>query len=437
MLADEADFGLNRAQIGKQLEHTFDVLRRRQNDQGAFGYWTTEKSAGVDFVSVYVMHMLIEAKAAGFAPPAGMLKSGLQHLRDMAESDPTTLRDARTMAYAIYLLTREGVVTTNYVLNLRDFLDRHYEKQWQGDLTGVYLAGAYALLKKSDDAQRLIKGYKLGGQHPGEWWDFYSQLGADSQYVAVVAQHFPETLKRITATEFQAVTQPIGRGEFSTLSAAYAVLALKSYSHHLAQNAPELGMAEVAARKETALRLEGGALLKRAGFSAGAEKLRFTAKNQAGKVGVYYQVVEAGYDTTLPTTSIAEGIEVYRELVDDAGHVTQTAKLGDPVTVRLRLRSLNGATLSNVAIVDLLPGGFEFAKDTLEPGAGSAGFDFVEVREDRAVFFGTVGPKVREVKYQIKPTNRGEFTVPPAFAESMYDRSIKARALAGKITVTP
>jgi uncharacterized protein YfaS (alpha-2-macroglobulin family) len=42
---------------------------------------------------------------------------------------------------------------------------------------------------------------------------------------------------------------------------------------------------------------------------------------------------------------------------------------------------------------------------------------------------------VREVTYQIKPTNRGEFVVPPSFAEAMYDRAIKARALASKITV--
>ena len=69
-------------------------------------------------------------------------------------------------------------------------------------------------------------------------------------------------------------------------------------------------------------------------------------------------------------------------------------------------------------------------------GVGSAGFDYVEVREDRAVFFGTIGTRVREVTYKIKPTNRGEFVVPPTFAESMYDRTVKARALAGKITVT-
>ena len=81
--------------------------------------------------------------------------------------------------------------------------------------------------------------------------------------------------------------------------------------------------------------------------------------------------------------------------------------------------------------------GFELAAGARcnQGTAGLAGFDYVDVREDRVVFFGNVGPRVREVTYQIKPTNRGEFVLPPTFAESMYDRNIRARALASKVTV--
>ncbi len=59
----------------------------------------------------------------------------------------------------------------------------------------------------------------------------------------------------------------------------------------------------------------------------------------------------------------------------------------------------------------------------------------MDVREDRAVFFTTVGENATTIEYQIKPGNRGEFVVPPVFAESMYDRAIKARGLGGRITV--
>jgi hypothetical protein len=103
--------------------------------------------------------------------------------------------------------------------------------------------------------------------------------------------------------------------------------------------------------------------------------------------------------------------------------------------MRLRLRSLHSYTVTNVAIVDLLPGGFELAPGGLTPGAGSAGFDYVDTREDRAVFFGSISRDVRTVTYVIKATNRGEFVVPPAYAESMYDRTTYARSLAGRVTV--
>lgn len=437
LLASEADFGLTRGEVHAQLERTFATLRRRQNDQGGFGYWASDKGQPIDFLSTYVTHFLIEAKAAGFTPPANVLQSAVRHLQTMAVEEPHSLRDARTEAYAIYLLTREGVITTNYILNLRDYLDKNFAKQWAGDLTGVYLAGSYALLKKNDEAQRLIKAYKLGVTDPRECWDFHSPLAADAQYVAITARHFPDTLTRITAEDFKAITRPVGEGGFNTLSAAYAVLALKAHSHQLAQSAPALGITEITRQKrEIALRLDGETLLKRGSFSPEAAALRFTAKNQARGMGVFYQVVEAGYDAALPERPVADGLEILREFIDAKGAVTHTARLGEPITVRLRIRSLTRAEVTNVAIVDLLPGGFEFGAGSLQPGVGSAGFDYVEVREDRAVFFGTIGSRVREVSYQIKPTNRGVFTVPPTFAESMYDRAIKARALAGKITVT-
>ena len=69
----------------------------------------------------------------------------MRNLQAMVARPPTDLDDARTIAYAIYLLTREGVVTTNYILNLRDYLDKNSRKNGR-DLTGVYLAGAWSVL---------------------------------------------------------------------------------------------------------------------------------------------------------------------------------------------------------------------------------------------------------------------------------------------------
>jgi hypothetical protein len=37
--------------------------------------------------------------------------------------------------------------------------------------------------------------------------------------------------------------------------------------------------------------------------------------------------------------------------------------------------------------------------------------------------------------YRIKATNKGRYTIPPAFAESMYNRMVRARTLSGTMVV--
>ncbi len=245
VLQDEVDFGLNRKEVSAQLERTFNLLRSRQSDQGGFGYWRAERNHGVDFVSVYVMHFLLEAKAAGFPPPADVFRSGLGHLVRMAALEPRDLPEARTVAYAIWLLTRENVITTNYILNLRDTLERRFSRQWEKDLAGVYLAGALSLLQETAAAEKLIAAYRMRSEPGALDSDFYQSLGMNAQYVAVLARHFPERMRALTPKELESITAPIGEGHFNTLSAAYAVVALKEYSRLVAARPPALALAEV------------------------------------------------------------------------------------------------------------------------------------------------------------------------------------------------
>ncbi|MDQ2659778.1 MAG: alpha-2-macroglobulin, partial [Verrucomicrobiota bacterium] len=436
-LADETDFGLSRAEVSAQLEKAFAVLRRRQNDKGDFGYWTVETEERIHFMPAYAMHFLIEAKAAGFAPPAEMLSSGLRYLQTMVALDPTDLDDARAVAYSIYLLTREGVITTNYIINLRDYLEKNYAKQWQNDMTGVYLAGALQILRKEEDAAKLITRYRIGQHDLALTNDFYQPLGADAQYLAVLAREFPARLKKITPKEFEHIVKPIGEGNFNTLSAAYAVLALKAYSHLIATQPPELSIAEVDAQKREKRLTSGKQLLQQTNFSETATLLRFRNGGPIGPLGAFYQVVDAGFDRALPTKAVSAGLEIFRELIDAAGKPVTQTKLGEPITVRLRIRGLGPDPITNVALVDLLPGGFEVVGSSLASGASSInGVDFVEVREDRAIFYLSAPPEALEIKYQIKSTNRGEFVVPPPFAESMYDRGVHANGLGGRVSVT-
>jgi uncharacterized protein YfaS (alpha-2-macroglobulin family) len=437
VLADEADFGLSRAEVNKQVEYTFGVLRRRQNDQGAFGYWAPEPNEKISFVSAYAMHFLSESKAAGFPPPADMFAGGLRFLQKMVAQEPSNLSEARTLAYGIYVLTHEGVITTNYILNLRDYLDKNQRSKWENDLTGVYLAGALKLLHKDKDAEDLIGQFKIDNRDTRDFDDFCQPLGTNSQYIAVLGREFPSRLKKISAEQFGQILQPIGAGDFNTLSAAYAVQALKTYSHVVAQDLPTLAVAEVYSDKTKTPLASGAKMSQRSTFSEKAAALRFTSMGATNPVGAFFQVIEAGFDRHIPEKPVSAGLEVYRELLDKNDKSVAQAKLGEPIHVRLHLRSVNREWVSNVAIIDLLPGGFEVVSGSLQPGVSSiSGVDYVEVREDRVAFFATASKQTLEINYQIKPDNRGQFVVPPVFAGSMYDRNIKGQGVGAQITVT-
>ena len=143
----------------------------------------------------------------------------------------------------------------------------------------------------------------------------------------------------------------------------------------------------------------------------------------------------------LPTQIMSNKLEVYREYRREDDKPLSETKLGQKVKVVLRLRATLADSVKNVAIVDLLPGGFEV--EMLNPGtpnpiaaAGSSlNADYVDVREDRVLVFTSADSAVHDFVYYINPTNRGQYVVPPIYAEAMYDRMAQASGLPGKIEV--
>jgi len=456
LVSDQADFGLSKKDVQTVIDRVVTGLRQRSDGAGGYGAWYSGKTPPVDFLSVYVAHFLTEAKQAGFAIPENLLSESLQYLQRMAAV--TTLnpnsREYRTQAYGIYVLTRNDVVTTNYLLNLQDFLKGVKAAKpepgkkpaevadWRGDLTAVYLAASYQILKEESAARDLLRGYKAGQHKLSEQDDDYQRpLAQDAQYLAIVSRHFPEEARKLTGRDLNVLLDPIQKNQFNTLSAAYSVLALKSYSAFAASNPAKLTISQSVKNPQAVTPLETkGAQVLTAPVPLTADGVKFHYEKPtegAAAPGYFYQVTEGGFDKQLPAEAIQEGLEVQREYLNALGAPLTEATMGDAVEVRLMVRSLkNGESIRNVAIVDLLPGGFEVVRETIPAGRSTIpNMDYNEVREDRVVIFGTATPAVQWISYKIRPTRRGEFVVPPVMADSMYDRAVRARGVPGRLTV--
>jgi len=153
------------------------------------------------------------------------------------------------------------------------------------------------------------------------------------------------------------------------------------------------------------------------------------------KTPIYYLASQAGFDQTLPGQITKQGLEISKAYVDDDGNEVTRFEQGKELTVRLRIRTLGSGTVRNVAVIDLLPGGFEVIRSSVPRTAYNWRADYVDVREDRVVFYGDFTTSVKELSYRVKLTAAGSFTIPPAFVEAMYDRSKHANTLAGSFEV--
>ncbi|HKQ80856.1 MAG TPA: hypothetical protein VJS42_01555, partial [Steroidobacteraceae bacterium] len=454
VLAARPEFGYVRKEKGASLPALLAELRSRQNDAGAYKLWAGGDEV-VEFVSIYAQHLLLEAQERGASVPQDLLDRGNQYLRALAARDGNNLTDERNAAYAIYLLTRQGQRMAAELAAIQKRLDERYRDTWRQDLTAAWLAAALDLMQQRD-GERLIKGVRTGAGAE----TYNDAMTQDAWLLYLTARHFPERLPGLPATQMSTLAERVNRGEYHSLAAGTTLLALDAYATAAGDKNAELSIAEVL-RDRTArdLKLPEG-LFPKTSFTADAVALRF---GNASDLPAYYLVEQSGFDRKPPAQALKEGLEVIREYTDAQGKVLTQIKMGQEVNVHLKFRSLKSQPIDSVALVDLLPGGFDlvvpqapaesrFAEAAAvgEEGGESAytgwtcavcasgsqaRLQYADMREDRVVFYATATSEVQQVVYRIKATNVGTYTVPPAYGEAMYEPSVKARSMAGKLKV--
>jgi alpha-2-macroglobulin len=435
------------------LTAQIDALRSRQNAQGGFGVWAATPDADA-FISAYAMHFLLEARDRGVAVPKDMIDSGNKFLQQMADADNLdTLEELRQRAYAVYLLTREGNVTTNELASVQKRLDEAFPKAWKGDLAAAWLAASYQMLKQDKEANALIaplqRKLERAADDEAYSYDYYDDsLTRDATVLYLLAKYFPERAKSFSPHVMENIARPLQNNQFNTLSAAMTMLALDVYADANASAVEKLGIEEIepngSAKQIASLQNK---LLQSGSWSGAAKALRFS---NGSALPAWLVVDQSGYDRDVPSAAIKNGLEIVREYTDAKGNALDKIVLGEEIDVHLKIRATGDKGVGDVAIVDLLPGGFDPVMQQPPAPSDSSGGDnaspanptirvtgstwaptYTDVREDRVVIYGSATPDVQEFIYRIKASSAGRFIVPPAYGESMYDRRVQARAPGG------
>lgn len=474
----------SRPELGKVLRPVkrpsldiIDVLRSRQNSEGGLGSWSATPDAD-PFVTGYAALYLLEARERGQPVPDDMLASLNRWLESRAaDRSGNDLPTLRSRALAVYLLVRQGRTASNLLAAVHEQLKRDQPKAWENDAAGLFIAASYQLLQQDKAARPLaskaiVRANAASPARSSPYAYFYDDGIEHAWTLYLVNRHFPAMRGQLHDSAVERLLDPLRTHRYNTLSSALTVLAMDAYADAAGTGALPVLQAAGSDGKVRGIGVRNG-IVARGVFNGSDTRLWVRPASEAP---AWYLLNQSGFDRVVPKAVQDHGLEVTRDYLDDAGKPVTAITQGKEITVRLRVRALGAEPLGDIAITDLLPGGFEpvlqypaqpvqapTAQDAGEECEGDCtdaefadegdggdvdgmpqpsqappaptlalpGSTFVPVhteqREDRIVFYGWVGPRVSEFRYRVRAGNTGHFIIPPIYAESMYDRAIHAR----------
>ncbi|MDD5058367.1 MAG: MG2 domain-containing protein [Sideroxydans sp.] len=462
LLKLEKQTGAKKPDAHKTFERYLTQVRARQSADGGIAMWPGNSSDL--FATTYVVSLLVEAKERKFAVPNDMLQRANMYLQLRLAEASRQDYNWRVQAQAAYLLTKQGVVVAAALNNLHENLRSRISSASNAgqrdaiasDLGAVYLAASFQILKQEKIAQELLQPAikdLVANTDPWRrwyWYYYYDPLVYRATTMQLVALHFPAQIKQLPLDFWTRMAGAIHDNYYQSLSAARILLAVDAYAAAAAQSAAgKVSLSAVdKAGVAKAIALPQKLVLTQLSVPLDATKLKLSS---GGELPLFYSWAESGYELNVPKEAINKGIEIIHEFLDAKGNVVGEAQVGDELTVRVRVRATERDQLQQVALVDVLPGGVEpvltAPSDNDAPdmplwrrrlgGNSTWEIEYADIREDRVIFYGTVNSNMTEVTYKVRATNVGEFVVPAAYGEAMYERRVFGRSAGASFKVNP
>jgi uncharacterized protein YfaS (alpha-2-macroglobulin family) len=464
--------------IDTYVQAAIKTLQKQQLANGEFALWPGGGSGG-RWLSYYVAHFLLEAQAQGYdvSPRVmdrirTMVQEGVidqpvivenedgndegdasdEEGGESAEGDgEESSEDGEARAVVPSRLDRRAqadpaaLALDPYRLYLRVLLNKPDRESMTvlatapreknlSETDRAWLAMAYARLGDAATAQRLLTpDFKSRWLYREQFGDFNSPVRNTALYLAALAAADPSSARVRQIVDY--LGGQLDKGWFgNTQENAWALMALS----RAFGNAREPAKAEVTVDGAPYRRLEGKDLNV---TDNGLSGKTLTLKND-GAGPLYYHLLAEGTPRTPSSRKKAEGLTVERAYFNAKGEAVNPSNVpqGDLVVVTVTVTAEK--PLRNLALVDLLPAGFEIENPRLR-SRGDLGFEpsygfaasYQDIRDDRLLLFADAVEGKQSFSYSVRAVTPGRFVIPNAFAEAMYDPAIVAESPSGGVLV--
>jgi len=444
--------------IEDMVMHGVDRILSMQTPSGGFAYWPggTEPC---HWGTAYATHMLIDAKKQRFPVSQALIDDAVQWMEEEItnrfESDYYGRHRSyvtRAEPYFHYVLALSGKARKARIHKLIKRIGDNPKNDEQEHLymlkAALYLAGDHRYegdLKNPDVSP--ITSYRRNS------WSFYSDRRRRGFLLSTFADLFPgdksgDKLANLVAEGLKAHRS----SWYTTQELVWGISGLGKTVQAGARDfdPPKLfaNGKSIAAEKPPAGQKVNDRTFSLARASE-YDKLELKlGKKSQGKL---YLILSSDGVRTEPDYKIGgDGLAISREYLDIDGSpielVGGSHALGDMVYVSISLTNRTGERVSNIALVDRLPAGWEIENPRLgRAGGGSVEWldrddvwqaDHMDLRDDRVEVFGHLDRgQTRMVVFAARAVTAGTFTIPSIEAEAMYDPRIWARQDGEKVEI--
>jgi hypothetical protein len=411
-----------------------------QQESGGFALWPFERGIEAD-ASLYAVHFLVEAKAAGFDVPAENLDEALNWVRGRLDrplpleaTENELILEMQERAYQCHVLALAGRPDAGWNARLREQSAR------LNFAARSHAAAALLLAGEPRQALPLMESMALPvsrARVPGRLLDsgvrdaallLSAWLAVDPQNAAVaqLAQYLREC-------------QQDGHWG-NTQDNAMALLAFGKLARQLPEKELPFG---------GTLTLPGGEVRAFSGTNEVSWALEpgqngaVTVKND-GPGKLYFWARHEGVAST-PEPERSDNIIIRREFLDAAGDPLDPAELaqGELIVVKLVVNT-HGRRLDQLVIEDLLPAGWEIENPNLVVSQQFAWLKqknerdrHREARDDRMLIFTGAIQGEEYFHYAVRATTPGTYVLPPVVVSGMYEPEIRGVGAGGQVSVVP
>lgn len=444
----DPSFG-GRGGVDAMVDSGINRVLSMQTASGGLSYWPGG-SQPVTWGTAYGVHLLLDAKEAGYAVPQESLDRAITWLDGAVESSNTSY--GHSEEYGHYVLARAGKPHKARIEQLLSEMatsgneggrkEREYLLQ-----AALYLAGdrRWEQQLRNPDISALTDVRENS-------WSFYSDRRRRALVLDVMVDMFgrdkdTEPLANLVARGLS----EHGHGWYTTQEVAWGMSALGKWLSGTADDfaEPELRLAGRVVEPTTTA--ESGPERSWSVYRASEYGDAELTLNETGSGNVFLVVSSQGIRDKAPSRVGGNGLALTRlwqaadgKLLSPDGGDGPTPELGDLVYTTLTLKNTSGERVQNVALVDRFAAGWEVENPRLgrehAPAWAETGsewsVDHMNVRDDRMELFGALGPgESVSFTYALRAVTAGEFTAPAASAEAMYDPRLWARTAPAAVVV--